>query len=123
MKAARLQKAKVSIANNCWRQDLSVASVAQELGVTPRYLQRLFEADGKTFSSFLIEQRVKRAHRMLREPGHAGRTVSSIAYDVGFGDLSNFVRSFHRAAGVSPRGFRTASRGMRKILQERLALH
>ncbi len=75
VKAARLQKAKVSIANNCWRQDLSVASVAQELGVTPRYLQRLFEADGKTFSSFLIEQRVKRAHRMLREPGYAERTV------------------------------------------------
>jgi AraC family transcriptional regulator len=44
-----------------------------------------------------------------------GRSVTDVAYDVGFGDLSNFVRSFHRAAGVSPRGFRTASRGMRKI--------
>jgi hypothetical protein len=34
------------------------------------------------------------------------RPVSDIALDVGFGDLSNFVRTFHRAAGVSPRGFR-----------------
>ena len=50
VKAARLQKAEVSIANDCWQPGMSVATVAQELGVTPRYLQRLFEADGKTFS-------------------------------------------------------------------------
>jgi AraC-like DNA-binding protein len=44
---------------------------------------------------------------------------------VGFADLSNFVRTFHRAAGVSPRGFRQAARAARrddrKILQDRLA--
>jgi AraC-like DNA-binding protein len=49
--------------------------------------------------------------------------VTDVAYDVGFGDLSNFVRTFHRAAGVSPRRFREGSRGMRKIFQERLTLH
>jgi len=49
--------------------------------------------------------------------------ITDIAYDVGFGDLSNFVRTFHRAAGVSPLKFRQASRGMRNIFQERLALH
>jgi AraC-like DNA-binding protein len=52
-----------------------------------------------------------------------GTSVTDVAYDVGFADLSNFVRTFHRAAGVSPRRFREASRGDRKILQERLALH
>jgi AraC family transcriptional regulator len=49
-----------------------------------------------------------------------GRSPTSL-YDVGFGDLSNFVRSFHRAAGVSPRRFRQAAKGDRKIFQERLA--
>ena len=48
--------------------------------------------------------------------------ITDVAFDVGFGDLSNFVRTFHRAAGVSPRAFRKASRGDRKILQERLAV-
>lgn len=110
-KAARLRKAKFLIVNNCWRQDLSVAGVAQELGVTPRYLQRLFEADGKTFSSFLIEQRLKRAHRMLREPEFAERPVSSIAYDVGFGDLSYFNRSFRRAYGATPSAVRSGAAG------------
>jgi AraC-like DNA-binding protein len=107
VKAARLQKAKFLIVNNCWRQDLSVASVAHELGVTPRYLQRLFEADGKTFSSFLTEQRLKRAHRMLRERDFAGRPVSAIAYDVGFGDLSYFNRCFRRAYGATPSDVRS----------------
>jgi len=101
-KAVRLRKAKFLIVNNCCRQDLSVAGVAQELGVTPRYLQRLFEADGRTFSSFLIEQRLKRAHRMLREPEFSGRPVGSIAYDVGFGDLSYFNRCFRRAYRATP---------------------
>ncbi|MGX4772525.1 AraC family transcriptional regulator [Bradyrhizobium guangdongense] len=108
-KAARLRRAKFLIADNCWRQDLSVGGVAQELGVTPRYLQRLFEADGKTFSSFLIEQRLKRAYRMLREPEFVERPVSSIAYDVGFGDLSYFNRSFRRAYGATPTDVRSGT--------------
>ena len=49
------------------------------------------------------------------------RPITDIAFDVGFADLSNFVRTFHRAAGVSPRRFRQAAKGDRKILQERLA--
>jgi AraC-like DNA-binding protein len=50
------------------------------------------------------------------------RSITDVAFDVGFGDLSNFVRTFHRAAGVSPRAFRQASRGDRKIFQERLGV-
>jgi AraC-like DNA-binding protein len=49
--------------------------------------------------------------------------VTDVAYDVGFADLSNFVRTFRRAAGVSPLKFRQASRGTRKIFQEQLGLH
>ncbi len=49
------------------------------------------------------------------------RSITDVAFDVGFGDLSNFVRTFHRAAGVSPRGFRRAAKGDRKIFQDRLA--
>jgi AraC-like DNA-binding protein len=42
-------------------------------------------------------------------------SITDVAYDVGFGDLSNFVRTFHRAAGVPPRGFQRAAKGERKI--------
>jgi AraC-like DNA-binding protein len=61
---------------------------------------------------------LRRAARLLAE---GGRSVTDVALDVGFADLSNFVRSFRRAAGVSPREFRRAARGERKIFQERIA--
>jgi AraC family transcriptional regulator len=48
-------------------------------------------------------------------------TVTDVSLEAGFSDLSNFVRSFHRTAGLSPRAFRRAARGDRKIFQERLA--
>ena len=102
VKAARLREAKAYIASNSYRKDISIVSAATHLGVTPRYLQRLFEADGSTFSSFLLGHRLKRAHRLLCEPQFAELAVSSIAYDVGFGDLSYFNRCFRRIYGVTP---------------------
>ena len=66
-----------------------------------------------------IHKAVSTARRLADDDG----AITDIAYDVGFNDLSNFVRTFHRAAGASPLKFRQASRGKRKILQERLALN
>lgn len=106
VRAARLREAKAHIAGNSGRQELSITGVAAHLGVTPRYLQRLFEFDGTTFSAFLLGQRLKRAYRMLCEPQFAQRPVSAIAYDVGFGDLSYFNRCFRRAYGTTPSGVR-----------------
>ena len=68
--------------------------------MTPRYVQRLFEADGTTFSEFLTRQRLARAHRLLCEPSSGTSAISTIAYDVGFGDLSYFNRCFRREYGM-----------------------
>jgi AraC-like DNA-binding protein len=65
-----------------------------------------------------LRSRLRRAARLLAEDS---RPITDIALDIGFADLSNFVRTFHRAAGVSPRRFRDSARGDRKIFQERLA--
>jgi AraC-like DNA-binding protein len=61
--------------------------------------------------------RLRRAARLLAD-GYD--SITGIALDAGFADLSNFVRTFRRAAGVSPGAFRRAGRGYRKILQDRL---
>ena len=63
---------------------------------------------GITPHQYLVRSRLRRAARLLADDE---KPVTDIAYDVGFGDLSNFVRTFHRAAGVSPGKFRQASRG------------
>ena len=65
-----------------------------------------------------MRSRLRRAARWLADDA---RSITDVAFAVGFGDLSNFVRTFHRAAGVSPRAFRNAAKGDRKILQDRLA--
>jgi AraC-like DNA-binding protein len=99
--------------------DLDAAAAQAEL--SPFHFLRLFSAVlGVTPHQYLLRSRLRHAARLLADDE---RPVTDVAYDVGFGDLSNFVRTFHRAAGVSPRKFRAASRGMRKIFQERLALH
>jgi AraC-like DNA-binding protein len=106
LRAARLKLVKSYIISNSHRRDLSVAAVAASLSVTPRYVQRLFEADGTTFSDFLTGQRLARAHRLLCEPQASQTAISTIAYDVGFGDLSYFNRRFRRRYGMTPREVR-----------------
>jgi AraC-like DNA-binding protein len=69
-------------------------------------VQRLFEAEGTTFSEYLIDQRLARAHRLLCDPDASQTAISTIAYDVGFGDLSYFNRRFRRQYGLTPRDVR-----------------
>ena len=102
-------------------QQIDLERAAGEAGISPFHFLRLFASVlGVTPHQYLLRSRLRHAARLLAEHD---RPVTDIAYDVGFGDLSNFVRTFHRAAGVSPRRFREASRGKRKIFQERMALH
>jgi AraC-like DNA-binding protein len=66
---------------------------------------------GVTPHQYLIRARLGRAARLLADPA---RSITDIALDVGFADLSNFVRTFHRAAGVSPRAFRETARSSKR---------
>jgi AraC-like DNA-binding protein len=106
LRAARLKLAKSYIVAHSHRRDTSIATVAATLGVTQRYVQRLFEADDMTFSEFLMGQRLTRAHRLLCDPKFNHVAISTIAYDVGFGDLSYFNRRFRRLYGFTPRDVR-----------------
>jgi AraC-like DNA-binding protein len=106
LRAARLRMAKAYIVEHSHRRDLTVGSVAAHLCVTPRYVQRMFEADGTTFSEFLVVQRLARAHRLLCEPNSSHAAIGTIAYDAGFGDLSYFNRRFRRLYGLTPRDVR-----------------
>jgi len=97
---------------------LDLDATARQAGLSPFHFLRIFaKAIGATPHQYLVRSRLRRAARLLAD---GSDSITNVALDVGFADLSNFVRTFHRAAGVSPRGFRNAARGDRKILQERL---
>ena len=101
--------------------EIDLDAAARQAGISPFHFLRLFaNVLGVTPHQYLVRSRLRHAARLLVDQDIS---VTDIAYDVGFGDLSNFVRTFHRAAGVSPTSFREAARGKRKILQELPALH
>ena len=100
-------------------EPIGLGDIARQAGLSPFHFLRAFSNSlGVTPHQYLVRSRMRKAARLLTE---GNRPVTEIALDVGFADLSNFVRTFHRSAGVSPRGFRRAARGERKIFQDRLA--
>ncbi|HKU04968.1 MAG TPA: AraC family transcriptional regulator [Bradyrhizobium sp.] len=100
---------------------IALDGAAEQAGISPFHFLRLFsEVLGVTPHQYLVRSRLRHAARRLADDDSP---ITDIAYDVGFGDLSNFVRTFHRASGASPMRFRQASKGDRKILQDRLALN
>ncbi len=104
--------------DECAHEPIDLESAARQAGLSSYHFLRLFaKVLGVTPHQYLVRCRLRHAAKLLAEDA---RPITDIALDVGFEDLSNFVRTFHRAAGVSPRGFRQAARGERKIFQERL---
>src|SRR5262249_20596728 len=85
-------------------ESVDLRAVAAEAGMSAFHFLRVCSSVvGIPPHQYLLRARLRRAARLL---AGSDQPVTDIAYDVGFGDLSNFVRTFHRAAGVSPRRFR-----------------
>jgi AraC-like DNA-binding protein len=59
-----------------------------------RYIHKLFESEGETFSEFMLACRLQFAHRLLTDGRLVGRPIASIAFDAGISDLSYFNRMF-----------------------------
>ena len=78
---------------------------------TPRFVQRLFEQDGTTFSEYVLAQRLARAHGVLSDPRRDAERISEVALDCGFGDVSYFNRAFRRHYGAAPSDVRAQTHG------------
>lgn len=109
-RAARLETVKQYILAHLAEPDLSVATVAARHALSPRYIHKLFELEGTTYSEFVVDRRLGQAHRMLTDPRFAFHSIGAIALTVGFGDLSYFNRTFRRQFGATPSEIRSAAR-------------
>jgi AraC family transcriptional regulator len=90
-------------------EPIDLDSAAQQFGASAFHFLRLFSGVlGVTPHQYLVRSRLRHAARLLCDDS---RPITEVALDVGFADLSNFVRTFHRAARVSPRVFRKSARG------------
>jgi AraC family transcriptional regulator len=100
-------------------EPVALEDAARQAGLSPFHFLRLFaKVLGVTPHQYVVRSRLRHAARLLADEA---RSITDIALDVGFADLSNFVRTFRRAAGVSPRTFRSAAKGDRRIYSARLA--
>lgn len=108
VRAARLQVIRQDLFLD---PDLTLDAIARRQAVSPRYVQMLFEDSGTTFSDFVLELRLRSAHRMLTSPRFVDWSVTAIALEAGFGDLSYFNRRFRQRFGGTPSDIRAEATG------------
>jgi AraC-like DNA-binding protein len=102
---ALLGRLRVLVQNRLGEVELTVASLAQELGCTADYLSHLYSrSTGEHLWQVILRQRLARAARLLAENDSA---VKEIAWCSGFASASYFIRSFKQQFGVTPKVFRT----------------
>jgi AraC-like DNA-binding protein len=85
--------------------ELCPAGISREMGMSLRQLNRLFEGDANTLASLIQIRRLQRCHTDLARPDHYRKSVSEIAFNWGFRNLSHFSRRFRAEFGVSPSAF------------------
>jgi AraC-like DNA-binding protein len=100
--AARLELALAYINRHFGSPGLTIEKVAREQNISPRYLQRLIETTGLTFSERMVELRLQRAYALLNDARYAGLRVSDIAARSGFSDIPHFHRLFRKRFGETP---------------------
>ena len=109
-RAARLHAIKADIVDNVSRSDLSVTPIAARHRLPVRYVQRLFETEGISFTQFVLEQRLARARQLLIDPRLAHYKMSMVAIEAGFSNMSYFYETFRRRYGASPSDVRAQAR-------------
>ncbi|MBJ2158599.1 helix-turn-helix domain-containing protein [Variovorax sp. IB41] len=105
--AVRIHKAMDHIRDN-YAEAMSLGEVGAIVGMRENAFSRSFRrATGQTFTDFVIGLRVATACRLLAS---TRQQVSSICYEVGFNNISNFNRHFRRLQGMTPGEFRASAR-------------
>lgn len=105
----RVQALKAEVEQRLGNPDLSLETVAQAQRISSRQVQAMFQAEGETFSGFVLDRRLNRAMQRLTDADDT-RPVSAIAFDVGFGDLSYFNRTFRKRFALTPSQVRRLGR-------------
>jgi AraC-like DNA-binding protein len=104
-----LERIKDFIEHNFSRPELSVALIARRMGCSPRYVFRAFEQDGTTPADYLWGLRLQKAREHLQTAEEKARSISDIAFSLGFSSTAHFSRAFRERYDMSPRDCRRRS--------------
>jgi AraC-like DNA-binding protein len=98
--ASHRQRVERFIHDNLRDPELSVAKIARELGVSTRYLHKLYEKEPAHLMQQVLVKRLSECRREIR--AHGGRSITDIAYAWGFNSPAHFSRAFKKQFGVCP---------------------
>jgi AraC-like DNA-binding protein len=101
-KKALLSRLKRFIHSHLSNGELTMGEVAEANGISRRYMEMLFQPEGRSPREYLLEARLLRAQTMLRQQ-HRQRSVAEVAYAMGFGSASYFSTAYRRRFGYPPR--------------------
>lgn len=109
----RLLRAESFIAEHLCEPELDAQAVARHVAMSPRHLNRLFEAHGHTVTQWIWRERLAAAHRLLADV--RAPSIGDVAMQCGFATQAHFARLFRQAYGITPSEHRNAasSRGSR----------
>ncbi|WP_329240675.1 helix-turn-helix domain-containing protein [Streptomyces sp. NBC_01478] len=107
-RAALLASMQTYVRDHLSDPRLTLTELARFHGVSVRYTNELFAAEGSSPAAFIRAERLRAAHRLLADPRYSALTVSTVATRCGFGDRTTFTRAFVRAYGLPPIAFRAA---------------
>lgn len=84
--------------------DISPCEVAAEMGISLRYLQKLFTIRGSTCGDYIASLRLDHAAHLIERRAlmKTGQPLSDISYACGFRDYTHFARRFRQRFGTTP---------------------
>lgn len=103
IRTANLARARGVIRRRHSDPDLSLKDIAEECGLSLHYLHEIFGQWGCSLRDYLIQERLRSAHRLLEVSDPATTTVTDICVASGFSSPSFFSTAFRRAYAISPR--------------------
>ena len=87
-----------------YAEEISLSLLAGRAGCSPSHFSRLFSHEvGMPVSEFINRARIRKACLLLRQ---GDRSISDIAYDVGYNNISFFNRYFRKLMNMTPREYR-----------------
>jgi AraC-like DNA-binding protein len=105
MRTISLQRVKQYILNNLQDYTLSPTTVSENVGISIRYLHMLFERENTTVNTWIKQCRLHRCKDEICSTNINGKTITEIAFNWGFNDISHFSKVFKKEFGHSPRSY------------------
>lgn len=100
------KRAEAYIEINAGDPQLNTAAVARSVGISVRYLQKVFQEQGLSIGDVIRDCRLRKCHDDLLCDKGINILVKEVAFKGGFRSPSHFSTAFKRRYGVTPEEFR-----------------